>query len=442
MKMGRDASVMKGDFPRIAVIEDDPDFGIFMTMLIETRLGGRVMLYTDGLEGLIGCLNAPPDLVVLDLELPTMHGEEILRRLRSSPHTRHIPIMICSAMADPQKQEMATLRIGADCYLEKTFDNRRLVLVMKDLLINSPGAKPLRWESSPKEVHPEETPPEAYDLESKDPAKSSTFAGYRILRSLGAGGMGTVYEAAHPRHGIVAIKVLLKALASNRNAVERFLREERTMRALEHPNIIRILDSGKTAYSYFFTMEVIRGESLDRLIDRATLPMAMKRSVISQAFEAVAYLHSRNVLHRDLKPSNFILGQDGSLKVGDFGISWNPEFTAASAARLTRDATLVGTPAFMAPEQLSGAEANPLTDQYALARTIQCVLEGARPSVPPRLLSATCPDLPAALSNALSRMLDIHPERRFPTILDAKQAVMSAMEQDPGLSVTPAGFPG
>jgi serine/threonine-protein kinase len=203
------------------------------------------------------------------------------------------------------------------------------------------------------------------------------------------------------------------------------------MRALDHPNVIRIMDSGRTAYSYYFTMEVVRGQSLDRLIDAASLTLGQKRSIISQAFDAIIYLHSQNVLHRDLKPSNFILRHDGVLKVGDFGISWNPIFTAQSAARLTRDASYVGTPAFMAPEQLSGAEATPETDQYALARSLQCLIEDGRPSIPPKPLSVKRPDLPKALEEVLLRMLDVHAERRFPSLVDAKEAFLSAMPPDP-----------
>jgi serine/threonine protein kinase len=410
-------------------------------MLIETRIGKKVSLYTDGLEGLLGCLNESPLMVVLDLELPTMHGEEILRRLRSSPHTRNTPILICSAMADPQKQEMATLRIGADYYLEKSYDDLELTEVIKALIAKAEPKVPAGAEFEPATIakDPTATPSDAYHSELNDPAKSSTFAGYQILGILGAGGMGTVYEAHHPRHGTVALKVLLRTLTTNPNAVERFLREERTMRGLDHPNIIRILDSGRTAYSYFFTMELIRGYSLDKLIDSGRLTMGQKRSIISQAFDAVAYLHSRGILHRDLKPSNFILDTQGVLKVGDFGISWNPVFTAHAAARLTRDAAMVGTPAFMAPEQLSGAEATELTDQFALARTIQCLIENARPAIPPKPLSLTRPDLPQALSDAISRMMDVHADRRFPSILDAKEAILDAMPPDPEADLTHLG---
>jgi CheY-like chemotaxis protein len=423
----------------ITLIEDDQDFGETVKTLIEIKMGIPIRHISDGLEGLIACLNEPPHLVILDLELPSMHGEEILRRLRTSPHTRSVPVIVCSAMPNPLQRELAMLQIGADHYFEKTVSHQLLLKTVAELLdqhqtpITSqpdgdeslPIGAPIQVEGRHKQI--EEKFPHL--RETNDPGRSETFAGYKLLGILGAGGMGTVYEGIHPELGRVAIKVLLKTLTTNPNAVERFLREEKTMRALDHPNIIRVLDSGRTAYSYYFSMELVRGESMDRLIDRCALSLPQKREVICQLFDAVIYLHQQSVLHRDLKPSNFILSNRGVVKVGDFGISWNPMFTPAQAARLTRDNSLVGTPAFMAPEQLSGAEASELTDQYSLARSIQCLIEDGRPAVPPKPLHQTRPELPMALSDALTRMLHIHAQERYPSLAEAKTAILSGLDE-------------
>jgi serine/threonine-protein kinase len=222
----------------------------------------------------------------------------------------------------------------------------------------------------------------------------------------------------------VALKVLLRSLSGIKNAVERFIREGRIMERLQHPNIIRVYNSGRTAYTYFIAMEYVEGITLASMIETRPPSWEQCVSIIQQLFDAVEYLHGEGILHRDLKPSNILLTADGRVKLGDFGIS--RDVKEMLNLHLTQDASLIGTPPYMAPEQLLGAEASESTDQYSLARTIVSIFEKGELSVPPKPLHELRPDLPRALSDALARCMHVYPSERFPSIAAAHAAVISA----------------
>lgn len=427
--------------PRIAVVEDDSQIARLLTLLLRVRLSSDVTHYADGLDGLVGILSSPPDLVVLDLELPSLRGEEICRRLRTSSVARSIPIVICSSMPEPQKKEMELLQIGADIYLEKPVPEERLLEAVGTLLAvgraddaaagrRSPAGAALPNPSGHETTSSAFTSrlklsDDAADAPAVPPAPEQMFAGYQIVRILGGGGMGSVYEAHDPRLGRrIALKVLLRSLTGIPQAVERFLREGRIMASLDHPHIVRVFNSGRTAYSYFIAMELVEGVSLEERIRRGALPWNLQVRIVSQILDAVAYLHSRNVLHRDLKPSNVMLTFDGVAKLGDFGISRADSL--AGDVQLTRDASLVGTPSFMAPEQIQGCEATVQTDIYSLGRTLQYLFEGGRPALPPRPLSLARPDLPPSLSDAVARCTRADPDGRFASVGEARAAILAA----------------
>jgi serine/threonine protein kinase len=259
---------------------------------------------------------------------------------------------------------------------------------------------------------------------------------YEILRLLGQGGMGAVYEARHTLiDRRVAIKVLHPEVARQAGVVERFRREARIAGSLGHRNICEVTDLGFTAEGApFMVMPLLMGESLASRINRtqAPFPFPWAVSVIRQILAALEATHARGVVHRDLKPDNVFLesagGQEEVAKVLDFGISKVTADPSGSAGPLTQTGAVMGTPLYMSPEQAYGArDVDHRTDLYAVGVILYELITGVRPYsgksfneiiihivkdpfVPPRQVNpAIPPDLEAVVLCAMAK----EPERRF-----------------------------
>src|SRR5499433_2080779 len=178
---------------------------------------------------------------------------------------------------------------------------------------------------------------------------------YTIERELGRGGMATVFLARDLKHGRpVALKVLLGELAATLGP-ERFQREIHFAARLQHPHILTVLDSGEAAGQLWFTMPFVEGESLrDRLRRERQLPVDDALRITREAAQALQYAHEHGVIHRDIKPENLLLTKDGNTLVADFGIARGLEAGGGSDQKLTDTGLVVGTPAYMSPEQAAG----------------------------------------------------------------------------------------
>ncbi|MBN1444087.1 MAG: protein kinase [Planctomycetes bacterium] len=253
---------------------------------------------------------------------------------------------------------------------------------------------------------------------------TKTLGGYRIRRRLGRGGMAVVYEAddeAHQRK--VALKMMSHDLVYQGEALERFHREADIVQSLRHPRIAAVFDRFDAYKTYFIVMELCDGISLRQLIDlHGPLPETAVRQALGQLAEALQYVHGRGVIHRDLKPSNAMVNRDGGIRLMDFGIA-RP---AAAETRLTPTGIILGTPAYMAPEQLAGQPADERADLYALGLIGLEMLTG-RPlfsggdvasilyqkltwRLPPR--EEIRADLSPELHGVLARLLENRPEKR------------------------------
>jgi len=209
----------------------------------------------------------------------------------------------------------------------------------------------------------------------------ATFAGrYEVKEILGAGGMGVVYRAFDRElQEPVAIKTLRpEALAGGSAALERFKQEIRLARRIAHRNVVRTYDLGEQNGMYYLTMEYVEGTSLKQLItSRGKLPVAVTLTVGKQLCRALEVAHAEGVIHRDIKPQNIVVEPSGFLKVMDFGIARlaNPP----QGKGLTEAGTSIGTPDYMSPEQLSGAELDPRSDLYAAGVVLFECLTGRVP---------------------------------------------------------------
>ncbi|HEV2290960.1 MAG TPA: protein kinase [Gemmatimonadales bacterium] len=207
-------------------------------------------------------------------------------------------------------------------------------------------------------------------------APGSTFAGrYTIREILGAGGMGVVYRAMDTQlHEPVAIKTL-KPDAMGAENVERFKQEIRLARRITHRNVVRTHDLGEADGTLFITMEFVEGKSLAEVLKkRGRLPVGVALTVARQLCRALEAAHEMGVIHRDIKPQNLVVDPTGVLKVMDFGIARLTEGRPEGAKGLTAVGTVIGTPEYMSPEQLMGAELDARSDLYSAGAVLfECV---------------------------------------------------------------------
>jgi serine/threonine protein kinase len=203
-------------------------------------------------------------------------------------------------------------------------------------------------------------------------------ARYRVERKIGDGGMGEVWLATHlllERQD--ALKVIHTALAGDDEFVQRFVREARAINRLDHPGIVRVFDFGRLRDGRFYlAMKFVEGESLDDLLARTgTLPLPQVVDILAQLADAIGHAHARGVIHRDLKPQNLLLSGE-RLMVLDFGIA---KILRDDPMRLSSTGQVLGTPSYMAPEQLRGVGDDPRSDLYALGCIAYELVTGATP---------------------------------------------------------------
>lgn len=257
----------------------------------------------------------------------------------------------------------------------------------------------------------------------------SRFAGrYEVKEILGEGGMGTVFKAVDGELGeVIAIKTLrTQFLAQDPTALERFRSEIRLARKISHRNVVRTHDIGENSGVYYITMEFVEGKSLKDLIKaRRRLPLGVTLSVGKQLARALEVAHDMGVIHRDIKPQNMVVEPDGVLKVMDFGIARMASRKPESG--VTQQGMIVGTPEYMAPEQVSGGEMDHRVDIYAAGCVLYECLTGRPPfqaETPYQLIAKLLEEVPE------------HPAKLNPDVPGSLDALVMAM-----LSKDPAGRP-
>ena len=267
---------------------------------------------------------------------------------------------------------------------------------------------------------------------------------YRLIRKIGEGGMGEVFEAEHVRlKRKVAVKILKPNVASDQDAVTRLQREAQSITGHGHPNIVDALDFGRGDDGrVYLVMEWLDGESLDARLERGLIEIPTALEIVMQTCSGLEEAHDHDLVHRDLKPANLFLTHDrhGALvvKILDFGIAKR----GASENKLTATGVLIGTPNYMAPEQASGEPVDARTDVYALGVILFELLTGDVPfhadtafvvlhqhvSRIPTVPSVAAPDrgISFALDAIVLRCLAKRPEERFDSVRSLRAALVSA----------------
>ncbi len=267
----------------------------------------------------------------------------------------------------------------------------------------------------------------------------SKLGSYEVEEEIGRGGMGVVYRAYQPNlQRQVAVKVLLPHLAKDAEFVERFLREARSAAKLHHPGLVTIFDVGEIEGTYFFSMQWLQGKTLEEKLEEGRLPVEEVVDVVCQMAAALGFAHEAGVVHRDVKPANVIVDERGRAVLTDFGIA-----KAGNETRLTRVGASVGSPDYMAPEQISGGSIDPRTDLYALGVLFHHLLTGEPPysgdapiAVAYQHLNAPVPsarekrsEVPPELDEVVAKLMAKAPEDRF----QSAEELLAALREIPGL---------
>ncbi|HEY7476354.1 MAG TPA: serine/threonine-protein kinase, partial [Vicinamibacterales bacterium] len=287
----------------------------------------------------------------------------------------------------------------------------------------------------------------------------TTIGGYEVVDKLGEGGMGEVYRARDTRLGrSVAIKVISEACLLDADRVARFDREAKVLASLNHPRIATLYGMEESAGRHFLVMELVEGETLADRLRRGAMPVADALDVAQQIAEALEAAHECGVIHRDLKPANVKITPDERVKVLDFGLAKavETEQTAVDTSsptlsmRATQMGVILGTAAYMSPEQAKAARVDHRSDIFSFGVVLYEMLAGRRPFqgdtagdvlasviVRDADLDSLPPAVPLRLRDLLRRCLEKQPKKRWQAIGDVRAEIetIAATPQAPGPSV-------
>jgi len=422
----------------ILVVDDVEDNRELLRRRLE-RQGYRVEQAEGGRAAIAAVTGQAFDLVLLDVMMPDVNGYEVLEQLKSAPATRDIPVIMISAL-DDMASVVRCIERGAEDYLPKPFDptllrarvsacleKKRLRDQEKEYLAQvrrvidaaraveageyRPGelaglaerddelgrlARVFDGMAQGVRAREERLRDRVRDLRAEIEAARGSgrqngtvidggnlqpgerFAErYEVRAVIGAGGMGSVYRARDCElDEEVAIKTLRRELVADETLIERFKQEIRLARKISHRNVVRTHDLGVWGGVHYLTMEYVEGMTVRDLIDsRGQLGVSASLAIGTQLAEALAVAHEQGVVHRDIKPQNLLLDADGVLKVMDFGVARLAEYQST----LTEAGLVVGTPAYMSPEQLLGESLDGRSDLYSAGVVLYECLTGCLP---------------------------------------------------------------
>lgn len=245
---------------------------------------------------------------------------------------------------------------------------------------------------------------------------------YTVLNLIGQGGMGCIYKVHDNTLGEdVALKTLLPQFLQDKIVLERFYNEAKIARRLAHPNIVRVHDIGEDGKILYISMEYLQGMSLREILDNLQpgerLPIAQTLRIFDELCAALEYAHQFTV-HRDIKPENVMLGQDGAVRLMDFGIS-----KLMANTRLTNASIVMGTPFYMSPEQIRNSrDVDARADLYSVGVMLYEILTGTVPTGVPKPASQVTQDVPPALDKIVAKCVEPDPRERYQSATELREA--------------------
>ncbi len=276
-----------------------------------------------------------------------------------------------------------------------------------------------------------------------------TIGQYQIVEQIGVGGMATIFKAFQPSmERYVAVKILPSQFADDPNFVKRFAHEAKSIAALEHPHILPVHDFGTEGKLNYMVMRYVKGGTLSDLMGKPISPERLVQ-VVGNVARALDYAHSQGVVHRDIKPSNILIDKHGEVLLTDFGIAKIVE--SSQSTQLTAAGSILGTPAYMAPEQAQGQEVDGRTDIYSLGVVLYELLTGRPPYEaetpyaivlkhvndpvpPPRSVN---PDIPESFERVVLKAMAKERDQRFETATQMEQALQEALKMIGSTQVAP-----
>ena len=407
---------------KILVAEDNPLWRSVVQRNIE-MWGHEPVLAEDGNKAWeILQRDDAPRLAILDWQMPGLDGIDVCRRLKRDPN-RPFTYVVMLTSRDAQDDMVAGLDAGADDYLTKPIESALL-----------------RSRIAAAERIVQLVPPKEWSTPRID--------GYEIVRVLGKGVFATVWEAVHqPTAKTVALKVIRVDLATD-DVFGRFAREIELMQRLNHVNIASIYDSRIDKSLAYYSMEMIRGGTLDDFVQAKKPAPAVQIYLLSKVADALDHAHRQGVVHRDLKPSNIMMTEEGEPKLVDFGLARsmfmaNPE----DSAMHSMDGSVIGTPMFMAPEQARGENdsIDGRADVYAMGIIMFVMLVKKNPYKVnhgdrwgmirevavgrPRSPGELRPGFDADLDRIIMRCLAVKREERYATAGELRAAIREFLKE-------------
>jgi len=403
----------------ILVVDDLPANRDLMARRLE-RSGFRVLTAASGPEALDVLRRTGVDLVLLDIMMPGMTGLDVLRAVRISRSTATLPVVMVTAKTESE-DVVEALSLGANDYVTKPVD---FPVALARIRAHLRTRQALQAEASPV-------------VEPQNPAQAVPGAvldgRYRLDSLIGGGSFGTVFRARHLElDRDVAVKVLATSAGTDPEALARFRREGASACCVQHPNAVAVLDFGVNRGGVaYLVMELLKGRSLDKELEEKIRLLPLRcAEIVVPICSALSAAHSAGIVHRDIKPSNVFLHQtpQGEMpKILDFGIA-KVAGEAAIGQRLTVDGSLLGTPAYMAPERFRRGSYGSKSDIYSVGAMLYEMLTGRLPFVPssadplalvamqaeedPPPLRLRCPEASPALEGLVRAALGRDPDAR------------------------------
>ncbi|MBL8150673.1 MAG: protein kinase [Blastocatellia bacterium] len=480
--MGETEKKPKAD---ILIVDDNPiNLNLLSSLLTEQNY--KVRAANSGLRAIASANAKPPDLIMLDINMPEIDGYEVCKLLKENEKTRNIPVIFISAL-DETIDKVRAFKVGGVDYVTKPFQIEEVLARLENQLKISALQQELERKNRELVVTNQELAKKNEELSrSREEllesykkadqvfaAMSELLPGmvldgkYRLEKKIGAGGFGVVYQATQlALNRSVAVKIFHPMTGNiTPESLERFRREGVSASRIKHPNAVAVLDysissdsnsNNRTRVAYL-VMELLNGTSLSQVLKETGCFSPIRAAeVIVPVCEVLAVAHRAGIVHRDIKPDNIFLHQseDGEVvKVVDFGIAKLLQHSFPELQNLTFTGKVLGTPAFMAPERLNNSSYDGRADVYSLGVTLYKMLTGKMPfevdkndlmsiiikqlTEKPKPLRDINPELPIEIEKVVLQALEKDPNRR-PTAKELAQLLYNAVKDLSQISLKPS----